>query len=138
MLLHLDTLSRPQLGNFGNQHSWWVGRGVDPIVMVVEDDWNVQFVANRVQVVDVVTDLASGTVTGTLRWTYLIVFKYETSLDLVRQPFVILLESGESSRLVAIDTAHVYADISCVSHEKNRAHIMTPSLSSPMRSMISH
>jgi len=118
MLLDLDTLSRPQLGDFGNQHSWWVGRGVNPIVVVVEDDWDVQFVAYGVQVVDVVTDLTSGTGTGTLQWTYLIVFKHETSLDLVRQPFVVLLESGESCRLVAIDTAHVDADISCVSRVK--------------------
>ena len=118
MLLDLDTLSRPQFGDFRNQHSWWVGRGVDPIVMVVKDDWDVQFVAHGVQVVDVVTDLTSGTGTGTLQWTYLIVFKHETSLDLVRQPFVVLLESGESCRLVAIDTAHVDADISCVSRVK--------------------
>ena len=57
MLLRLDALVVPKLVDLGNEFPWRTRGRVDPVVVVVEDEWDAKFATEWEKVVYVVAEL---------------------------------------------------------------------------------
>lgn len=57
VLLWLDTLVVPEFVDLWDELARWAGRRVDPVVVVIEDERDVEVLADGKEVVDVVAKL---------------------------------------------------------------------------------